>query len=79
MFMLNQLQMSEIRRGIAIANGVARRAGKTPKGAQVVRFSCRCNCVNVDVIRDIAEFGVYKTPDNKKGDHSHEWNCAHGC
>lgn len=47
---LSREEINEINRAVEVANSQAKRAGKTPKDAQIVRFSCTCNCfyVNVD-------------------------------
>jgi hypothetical protein len=82
MFFLTQRNMAEIRRETAIANSRARRAGLEPKGAQIVRFSCRCNCFLCECVEDRSEIfmghGLYTGGTPVKGDHSYEWNKAHG-
>ena len=46
---LSQANLREIRRAIDIANSRARREGKTPKEAQIIMFSCQCNCFHIKV------------------------------
>lgn len=46
---LSRKEISEIKHAVEVANSRAKRAGKTPKGAKITRFSCTCNCFDVDV------------------------------
>jgi len=46
---LSRREINEIKRAIEVENSRARREGKTPKDAQIVRFSCTCNCFHVNV------------------------------
>lgn len=48
-FRLSQKDISEIKHAVEVANSQAKRTGKTPKGAKITRFSCRCNCFDVKV------------------------------
>jgi len=44
-----QGHLGEIRWETAVANSRARREGKTPKPANIIMFSCRCNCFHINV------------------------------
>lgn len=46
---MSQKDLSEIKHAVEVANSKAKRAGQTPKGAKVTRFTCTCNCFHVDV------------------------------
>ncbi|MGB0906657.1 MAG: hypothetical protein ACPGVT_04120 [Maricaulaceae bacterium] len=46
---LSRKEISEINHAVDVANSQAKRRGKTPKGAKIGLFSCKCNCFFVDV------------------------------
>lgn len=52
---LSQKDLNEIRRGVAVANSKARRAGVVPQLPQITVFSCKCNCFHTDVCRTVEE------------------------
>ena len=47
---LSRTELNEIKRAIEIENSKAKRRGKSPKPAQVVRFHCGCNCFSINVL-----------------------------
>ncbi|AXQ20731.1 hypothetical protein BEN71_00870 [Acinetobacter wuhouensis] len=47
---LSRAELNEIKRAIEIENSKAKRRGKIPKPAQVVRFHCGCNCFSIHVL-----------------------------
>ena len=46
---LSQREMREFRRGIDVANSIAKREGRIPKKPVIIKFSCRCNCFHIKV------------------------------